>query len=37
LVRVTIEGADAGEVQQLAGWLADAVKSAAHVHMTENP
>jgi phosphoglucosamine mutase len=37
VVRVTIEGADAGEVQQLAGWLADAVKSAAHVHMTENP
>jgi phosphoglucosamine mutase len=29
LVRVTIEGADATEVQQLAAWLADAVKSAA--------
>jgi phosphoglucosamine mutase len=37
VVRVTIEGADAGEVQQLAGWLADAVKSAAHTHMAENP
>jgi phosphoglucosamine mutase len=33
LVRVTIEGADAGEVQQLAGWLADAVKSAAAAHV----
>lgn len=37
VVRVTIEGADAGEVQQLAGWLADAVKSAAHAHTMENP
>ena len=34
LVRVTIEGADAAEVQQLAGWLADAVKSAAQAHVT---
>jgi phosphoglucosamine mutase len=37
LVRVTIEGADATEVQQLAAWLADAVKSAALAHATENP
>jgi phosphoglucosamine mutase len=33
LVRVTIEGADATEVQQLAAWLADAVKSAAVAHV----
>ncbi len=37
LVRVTIEGADAAEVQQLADWLAEAVKSAASAHLTENP
>ena len=33
LVRVTIEGADATEVQQLAAWLAEAVKSAAAAHV----
>lgn len=33
LVRVTIEGADASEVQRLAAWLADAVKSAALAHV----
>ncbi|MEP6897115.1 MAG: phosphoglucosamine mutase [Rhodanobacter sp.] len=35
LVRVTIEGADAVEVQQLAERLADVVKSAARAHAAE--
>jgi phosphoglucosamine mutase len=35
LVRVTVEAADAAEVQQLAGWLADVVKSAAKTHSAE--
>jgi len=35
LVRVTVEAADATEVQQLAGWLADVVKSAAKTHSVE--
>jgi phosphoglucosamine mutase len=35
LVRVTVEAADAAEVQQLAGWLADVVKSAAKTYLAE--
>jgi phosphoglucosamine mutase len=35
VVRVTIEGADAAEVQQLAEQLADVVKSAAQAHLAE--
>jgi len=35
LVRVTVEAADAAEVQQLAAWLADVVKSAAKTHSVE--
>lgn len=35
LVRVTIEAADEAEVQQLAAWLADVVKSAALKHLAE--
>jgi phosphoglucosamine mutase len=37
LVRVTIEGADAAEVQQLAERLAGVVKSAAQAHLAEVP
>lgn len=37
LVRVTIEGADAAEVKQLAEHLADVVKSAAQAHFAEAP
>ena len=37
LVRVTIEGADAGEVQRLAEGLADAVKNAADSYLASLP